>query len=59
MQYRTDKNQDKLYYPANLEMSENVRVEQEKAIKYNHLLANIFIFYNVFSMSKAFKDLIH
>ncbi len=40
-------------------ISENVRVEQEKAIKYNHLLANILIFYNVFSMSKAIKELIH
>ena len=38
-------------------MSENVRVEQEKAIKYNHLLANILYFYNVFQCLKLLKSL--
>ncbi|MGG0645668.1 Tn3 family transposase [Bacillus mycoides] len=33
-------------------ISENDREKQKKIIKYNHLVANCLIFYNVFSMSK-------
>lgn len=39
-------------------ISENDREELLRIIKYNHLLANILIFYNVYSMTKAIKELI-
>lgn len=39
-------------------IAENVRHEQQKVIKYNHLVANIIILYNVISMTKAVGDLV-
>ncbi|WP_142341027.1 Tn3 family transposase, partial [Bacillus thuringiensis] len=37
-------------------ISENDREKQKKIIKYNHLVANCLIFYNVFSMSKLLHE---
>ena len=34
-------------------IAENVRDEQRKFIKYNHLVANILAFHNIVSMTKA------
>ncbi|KNY30141.1 Tn3 family transposase [Pseudobacteroides cellulosolvens] len=39
-------------------MTENNRDEQRKIIKYNHLIANCIIFYNVFSITKILQELI-
>ena len=39
-------------------INENVRDEQRKIIKYNHLVANLLIFHNVNSMTKALNDMI-
>lgn len=36
-------------------ITENVRDEQRKFIKYNHLLANLLVFHNVVTMSKAIQ----
>jgi TnpA family transposase len=36
----------------------NNREEQRKVIKYNHLIANCLIFYNVFEMSRILQELI-
>lgn len=36
---------------------ENVRDEQVKIVKYNHLVANLIIFHNVQSMTKAFREI--
>ena len=38
-------------------IAENVRDEQRKFIKYNHLVANILAFHNVVSMTKAIDQL--
>lgn len=38
-------------------ITENDRDEQRKMIKYNHLLANCVIFYNVFAMSRVLRQL--
>jgi TnpA family transposase len=38
-------------------IAENVRDEQRKFIKYNHLVANILAFYNLVSMTKAIDQL--
>ncbi|CAB3722588.1 Tn3 family transposase ISPa43 [Paraburkholderia phenoliruptrix] len=38
-------------------IAENVRHEQRKVIKYNHLVANIVILYNVQWMSRKLKEL--
>jgi hypothetical protein len=38
-------------------ISENVRDEQRKFIKYNHLVANILAFHNIVSMTKAIDHL--
>lgn len=38
-------------------IAENVRHEQRKIIKYNHLVANMIILHNVQAMSKAIKQL--
>jgi hypothetical protein len=38
--------------------AEGVRDEQRKFIKYNHLVANLLIFHNVVTMSKALERLI-
>ena len=39
-------------------ISENSRDEQRKAIKYNHLVANCLIFYNVFYISRILQECI-
>jgi hypothetical protein len=38
-------------------IAENVRDEQRKFIKYNHLVANILTFHNIVSMTKAIDRL--
>lgn len=38
-------------------ITENDRDAQRKVIKYNHLVANCVIFYNVFAMSRVFHEL--
>jgi len=38
-------------------IAENLRDEQRKIIKYNHLVANLTILHNVQGMTKIFKDL--
>jgi hypothetical protein len=38
-------------------IAENVRDEQRKFIKYNHLVANILAFHNILSMTKAIDRL--
>ena len=38
-------------------ISTNDRDEQRKVIKYNHLVANCLIFYNVFEMSRVLNQL--
>jgi hypothetical protein len=37
--------------------TEGIRDEQRKFIKYNHLVANLLIFHNVVTMSKALERL--
>jgi TnpA family transposase len=37
-------------------IAENVRHEQRKVIKYNHLVANMVILYNVQWMSRKLKE---
>jgi len=39
-------------------IAENIRHEQQKIIKYNHLAANMVILYNVVSMTKVISELI-
>jgi TnpA family transposase len=38
-------------------LTENIREEQRKAIKYNHLVSNLLIFHNVVSMTKVLNEL--
>jgi hypothetical protein len=38
-------------------IADNIRDEQRKFIKYNHLVANILAFHNVVSMTKAIEHL--
>ena len=38
-------------------MAENVRHEQRKVVKYNHLVANMIILNNVHRMSKVLRDM--
>lgn len=38
-------------------LTENIREEQRKAIKYNHLISNLLIFHNVASMTKVLNEL--
>ncbi|GGJ77170.1 transposase [Virgibacillus salexigens] len=40
-------------------IAENDRVKQRKFIKYNHLVSNCLIFYNVFSLSHILYDYMH
>jgi TnpA family transposase len=37
---------------------ENSRDEQRKIIRYNHLVANLLVFHNVVSMTRALQELI-
>ncbi|MFK7934444.1 MAG: Tn3 family transposase [Saprospiraceae bacterium] len=43
---------------ANKTIPENLKHEQSKIIKYNHLVANMIMLYNVDSMTRVFNDLI-
>jgi len=45
-----------VYFATDL-IQENVRDEQLKVIKYNHLIANLLIFHNCKSMTEALKEL--
>ena len=45
-----------VYFATDL-IQENVRDEQLKVIKYNHLIANLLIFHNCKSMTDALKEL--
>lgn len=45
-----------VYFATDL-IQENVRDEQLKIIKYNHLIANLLIFHNCKSMTQALKEL--
>ena len=40
------------------DIRENDRREQRKLIRYNHLMANLVIFHNVATMTKALRELI-
>ena len=42
---------------ANKTIPENMRHEQSKIIKYNHLVANMIMLYNVDGMTRVFNDL--
>jgi len=42
---------------ANKTIPENMRHEQSKIIKYNHLIANMIMLYNVDAMTRVFNDL--
>ena len=44
------------YFGAD-KIEENVRENQLKIIKYNHLIANLLIFHNCHTMTKALKEL--
>src|SRR5213592_4033567 len=37
----------------------NDREEQRKAIRYNHLVANLVVFHNVVSMTRIFQELVN
>ncbi|MFM2666673.1 Tn3 family transposase [Vibrio mediterranei] len=39
------------------QIAENLRHEQQKIIKYNHLVANMTILYNVVNMTKVINEL--
>ena len=41
----------------NLSIEDNVRDNQLKIIKYNHLIANLLIFHNCYTMTEALKEL--
>ena len=45
-----------VYFAADM-IQENVRDEQLKVIKYNHLIANLLVFHNCKTMTKALKEL--
>jgi TnpA family transposase len=47
------------FFGGNGVIAENLRHEQRKVIKYNHLVANMLILNNVHRMSKALSDLQH
>jgi TnpA family transposase len=44
-------------FGGNSVIAENVRDEQRTFIKYNHLMANLLVFHNVVTMTKALQDL--
>lgn len=46
-----------LFFANGGKISANLRHEQNKIVKYNHLLANVAILYNVNAMTKAFNEL--
>ena len=43
----------KLFFGGEGEIAENLRHEQRKVIKYNHLVANMVILHNVVGMSRV------
>jgi TnpA family transposase len=47
----------KLFFGGEGEIAENLRHEQRKIIKYNHLVANLVILHNVVGMSRVLKQL--
>lgn len=47
----------KLFFGGEGEIAENLRHEQRKVIKYNHLIANMVILHNVVGMSRVLKQL--
>ncbi len=47
----------KLFFGGEGEIAENIRHEQRKIIKYNHLVANMVILHNVVGMSRVLKQL--
>jgi len=47
----------KLFFGGEGEIAENLRHEQRKVIKYNHLVANMVILHNVVGMSRVLKQL--
>ncbi|WP_053956400.1 Tn3 family transposase [Inediibacterium massiliense] len=47
-----------LFFGGEGVIAENDRSEQRKVVKYNHLIANCVIFYNVYNMSIAIQELI-
>jgi len=47
----------KLFFGGEGEIAENLRHEQQKVIKYNHLVANMVILHNVVGMSRVLKKL--
>ena len=46
-----------LFFGGDGIISENIRHEQRKVIKYSHLVANMVILHNVHGMSRVLKDL--
>ena len=46
-----------LFFGGEGVIAENIRHEQRKVIKYNHLVANLVILHNVESMTLTLKDL--
>ncbi|OAI19081.1 Tn3 family transposase [Methylomonas koyamae] len=47
----------KLFFGSEGEIAENLRHEQQKIVKYNHLVANLVILHNVVGMSRVLKKL--
>ncbi|MCK5924038.1 MAG: Tn3 family transposase, partial [Methylococcales bacterium] len=47
----------KLFFGGEGEIAENLRHEQRKVIKYNHLVANMVILHNVVGMSRVLKQM--
>lgn len=45
------------YFGGEGRIEENSRDEQRKRVKYNHLVANSLVFYNVYVMTKALRNL--
>src|SRR5690625_7921324 len=45
------------FFTNGWKISENLRHEQSKIVKYNHLLANVAILYNVNAMTEVFNQL--
>lgn len=46
-----------VFFGGNGIIAENIREEQRKIIKYNHLVANLLIFHNVVSMTNVINEL--
>ena len=46
-----------IFFHNNGKIAENLEFAQQKLIKYNHLVANLVIYYNVHWMTKIFNEL--